>query len=98
MTPISEPTDLERSLMCWLAIQTLAAQTGCTEETAVDVLERITATGDMKVYWDDADVWLSAYGHPLVHADRDWLAMTALSGAPPPDDLSGLTDPPPWEA
>ena len=84
-------TDDEHHLLLTLAISTIANQTGCDEQTAADALDGLPT----EVRSDDGfNYELFANGHPIVHAQRDWLVSTvALAGGDGvPDDLSGLDD------
>lgn len=82
-------TDDEHHLMLTLAIQTVAAQTGCDEQTAADTLDALPTV----VHSDDGfNYELIAGGNPIVHAQRDWLAATVglAWGEGVPDDISEL--------
>jgi hypothetical protein len=80
MRPIPWLTELQRSLLCYLAIRVVVDQTGCDEQTAADVLDELAGRGDVVLRGDDRNVWLIACGNPLVHSTHGWLA--AHSGDP----------------
>jgi hypothetical protein len=72
--PLSER---EKSLLSYLAVQAVAAQTGHTEEEASDALDELAGRGLAAIYWDDQLAILTVDGHDLVAADRDWLRLRA---------------------
>jgi hypothetical protein len=74
MNPIPWLTERSHSLVCWLAIQTVAGQLGCTEEAASDALDELAGRGEVVLRGDDRNVWLCVGGRPIVHATRGWLA------------------------
>jgi hypothetical protein len=74
MMPIPWLTERQRSLLCWLAIQTVAGQLGCTAEAASDALDDMADRGEIVLRGDDRNVWMLAAGHPIVHSTRGWLA------------------------
>lgn len=75
MTAIDRPlNDEERRLMMELAVGVVSRQTGVSPEVAFDVLDEMTLT----LEGDAQDVYLSAGGTVLVHAERDWLAFHAI--------------------
>jgi hypothetical protein len=74
MTEINRPlTDTERTLLCQLAIETVAHQTGRNRETVADELDTMTIT----VHGDAHDAYLQADGTTLVHITREDLALAA---------------------
>ena len=73
-TPINRPlTEQERDLLCQLAIEVVAHQTGRDREQVADELD----TMELEVQGDAIDVYLKANGNVLVHATREWLAFHA---------------------
>ena len=74
VTEISRPlTDAERQLMCRLAVQVVAAQTGRDGGTVADELDEL----ELVLHGDSKDAYLEACGQVLVHVERDWLAFHA---------------------
>jgi hypothetical protein len=74
-------TDPERSLLLYLAIRTIAAQTGADLRTAAEALDRFAAQGRSVIRGDRLDVYLVVAGHVIVHAERIWLRAMAHRGA-----------------
>jgi hypothetical protein len=74
MIPIPWLTERQRSLLCWLAIRTVAGQLGCTEEAASDALDELADRGEVRLRGDDRNVWLLVGDNPIVHSTRGWLA------------------------
>jgi hypothetical protein len=74
MIPIPWLTERQRSLLCWLAIRTVAVQLGCTEEAASDALDELADRGEVRLRGDDRNVWLLVGDNPIVHSTRGWLA------------------------
>ncbi len=81
--------DRERSLMCWLAIRTICAQTGEGEQAIADVLDEFAADGLVAIYRNGTDAYLcvrdgEGEDHVIVHCERDWLSWMAHrpTGAP----------------
>ena len=70
-------TDRERSLLCYLAVRTIASQTGADEQTAADALDQLAAEGRVAISGDRHDIYLVAAGNSIVHAARDWLRYMA---------------------
>lgn len=74
MTEINRPlTDPERTVMCQLAIATVAEQTGKDRETVADELDAMTIV----VHGDNRNAYLTADGKTLVHITREDLALAA---------------------
>jgi hypothetical protein len=74
MIPIPWLTDKQRSLLAWLAIQTVVSQTGWTEQDVADALDDLAGRGEIHLRGDDTNVYLLVAGEPLVHSTRGWLA------------------------
>jgi hypothetical protein len=78
---INRPLDeQEKSLLCWLAVQTVAMQTGRGEQDAADALDTLAGEGEAVTKADARDAFLVAAGHPLVHITREALAFYAHAG------------------
>jgi hypothetical protein len=75
-------TDAERSLLLYLGIRTIAAQTGGDTKAAADALDHFAAQGRSVIRGDRRDVYLVIAGHVIVHAERTWLRATAHQGNP----------------
>ena len=74
MTEINRPlTDAERTVLCQLAIETVAHQTGRDRETVADELDAMT----IFAHGDAHDAYLDADGKTLVHITREDLALAA---------------------
>jgi hypothetical protein len=74
MTEINRPlTDEERTLMCQLAIASVAQQTGKDRETVADELDAMVIV----THGDAQDAYLEADGKTLVHISRADLALAA---------------------
>ncbi len=70
-------TNEERHLVNLIAIASVAHQAGCDEQTAANVLDTFTETGDVILRGDAERVYLEVNGKVLVHCERDWLAFHA---------------------
>lgn len=74
MTEINRPlTDRERNVMCQLAIESVAQQTGRDRETVADELDEM----ELRLRADTRDAYLVADGKTLVHITREDLALAA---------------------
>jgi hypothetical protein len=81
--------DRERGLLAYLAIRTICAQTGDSEQATADVLDEFAADGLVSIYRNATDCYLcvrdqDGEDHVIVHAERDWLSWMAHrpTGAP----------------
>jgi len=77
MTTHPPLTDTEKYLLAALAVRTVAAQSGASEQTCADALDEIAGNGHAVIRWDDQDAYLLCCGHVIVHAARDWLRYHA---------------------
>jgi len=75
-------TDRERSLLIYLAIRTIATQTGADTRDAADALDHFAARGEVAIRGQGADVYVVVAGHVIVHAERAWLRAMSQSGNP----------------
>lgn len=74
MTPINRHlTDAERTVMCQLAIEVVARQTGHDRESVADELDAM----DLRLHGDATSAYLDADGVTLVHISREDLALAA---------------------
>jgi hypothetical protein len=70
-------TDAERLLLSHLAVATVAGQLGARYEDAAAALKELADRGDVRITGDANDVYLTASGHSIVHAERRWLRAHA---------------------
>jgi hypothetical protein len=93
----THPTDLpveinrplneqEKSLLCWLAIQTVREQTGVDEQAIADELDEIAAAGQaqFKANAEFAAIYIADF--PLVFTTREWLAFVCMWSTEQPED------------
>lgn len=80
--------DPERSLMCHLAIEVIAGQTGDSMDAIAEVLDEFAAAGLVSIYRNATDAYLcvrdqEGQDHVIVHTERQWLRMMAHRPADP---------------
>ncbi len=66
-------TDAERAVMCQLAIEVVARQTGRDRQSVADALDEM----NLQLHGDAMDAYLDADGVTLVHISRADLALAA---------------------
>jgi hypothetical protein len=79
--------DRERGLMCWLAIRTIAAQTGDSTQATADVLDEFAGEGRVAIWRNGTDAYLTVrddagQDHAIVHVERAWLTVAAHRADP----------------
>jgi hypothetical protein len=74
--------DRERGLLCYLAVQVIAAQTGDPEDAVAGVLDEFAADGQVAIWRDQTDAVLTVCGRVIVHAQRAWLHVAAHRADP----------------
>jgi len=75
--------DHERSLLCHLAVQVVAAQTGEGFDDTAAALDALAAEGQIAIWRDGTDAVLTICDQVIVHAERDWLRFMAHRPADP---------------
>ena len=70
-------TDPERSLLCYLSVQTIVEQTGFEWKAVARALGDCAERGEVIMCGDAVDVRLEVCGHVLVHCSREWLSWHA---------------------
>jgi len=84
-SPLDDP---ERSLMCHLAIEVIAGQTGDSMDAIAEVLDEFAAAGLVVIWRNATDAYLcvrdqEGQDHVIVHTERQWLRMMAHRPADP---------------
>lgn len=79
--------DRERDLLAYLAIRTICAQTGDSEQAIADVLDEMTGDGLVSIYRNSSDAYLTVrdgagQDRVIVHAQRAWLHFAAHRADP----------------
>jgi len=69
--------DAEKDLLNWLTMREVVNATGCSFQTAADVLDQLVEESGAFYRADHFDAYVEIAGHTLVHAERDWLAFYA---------------------
>jgi hypothetical protein len=82
-------TDPERGLLAYLSAEAVAEETGITLTGAAAVLGELSGRGQVYVHGDGLDVYVTAAGHVVVHATREWLAFAALADVEDAAEVTG---------
>ncbi len=59
--------DAEKSLLCWLTVNNVVQQTGCSWKTAADALDKFVDEGRVFFRGDAFDAYVEVAGHTLIH-------------------------------
>ena len=73
-------TDAEKGLLAWLAVRTVAIQTGASARKPPPNALETSPRRRAELRGDSHDAYVVVAGHPLVHITREALAFYANAG------------------
>ena len=88
--------DAEKDLLNWLTMREVVNATGCSFQTAADVLDQLVEESGAFYRADHFDAYVEIAGRRLIHCERVWLAFHAHAADWLPDSPprpGGRTDP-----
>jgi hypothetical protein len=77
--------DAEKDLLNWLTMREVVNATGCSFQTAAEVLDQIVEENGAFYRVDHFDAYVEIAGRTLIHCEREWLAFHAHASECLPD-------------